>query len=251
MTVCPDRAMALHALADGELDALAAVALETHLRGCAGCRGEYERIEHVRAALADPALRPAAPAALRARIVAQTAAPSRAQAPRHGWGAFAGGGLAGALAASLALMLAVPQVAEPGLADELVASQIRSLQAGHLVDVVTSNRHVVKPWFNGRIDFSPPVADLAARGFPLVGGRLDVIGGRTVAVLVYRRRLHHINLFVRPAAGLASPIMRDMRHASYSLARWTAGGLEYWAVSDIEPGELEEFRRAFGVGTGE
>jgi anti-sigma factor RsiW len=250
MTACSEREMALHALVDGELDALDAVALEAHLRGCAGCRDELQRIEHVREALADPALRPAAPAGLKARIVAQTASrPTPRPAAR--WTAFGGGSLTGALAASLLLMLAVPRIAEPGIADEIIGGQIRSLQASHLVDVVTSNRHVVKPWFNGRIDFSPPVADLAPQGFPLVGGRLDVVGGRTVAVLVYGRRLHRINLFVRPAPALASPFASEMRRASYSLVRWRAGGLEYWAVSDIEPAELQQFRRTFENSTAE
>jgi anti-sigma factor (TIGR02949 family) len=245
MTGCPEREMALQALADGELDAMATVALEEHLRGCAGCRGELETLETLRSVLRDPALREAAPEQLRARVMAQIPRPAPA---RPGWVAWTGGALGGALAASLALMLAMPQAAVPGVADELVDSHIRSLQGAHLIDVQTSDRHVVKPWFNGRIDYAPPVPDLKDQGFPLVGGRLDVVAGRSVAVLVYKRRLHTINLFVRPA-GATAPASGE-RHGSYGLVHWAAGGLDYWAVSDLELGDLEQFRAAFAGATG-
>jgi anti-sigma factor RsiW len=149
------------------------------------------------------------------------------------------------IAASLALVLAMPQLTTTSMQDQLVASHVRSLLANHLVDVQTSDRHVVKPWFNGKIDFAPPVVDLADRGFPLVGGRLDYIDGKTVAAIVYRRRLHSVNLFIRPAQGLLPAVGFTSRHDGYSLVRWTQGGLEFWAVSDIEPEELNQFRTAF------
>ena len=133
--------------------------------------------------------------------------------------------------------------------DEVVGGQIRSLQSGHLIDVLTSDRHTVKPWFNGRIDYSPPVADLAAQGFPLVGGRLDVLGGRSVAALVYKRRLHTINLYIRPVPGLAVPVASAMELQSYALVRWTDRGLEYWAVSDIPVDELQRFSAVFRAQT--
>lgn len=169
-----------------------------------------------------------------------------ARSPR--FGSWLGGAMGGALVASALLLLGLPEVTTRGLQDELLASHVRSLQASHLTDIATSNRHVVKPWFNGRIDFAPPVVELATSGFPLAGGRLDYIDGRTVAVLIYHRRLHTINLFIRPAAGLVEPIEATMRRGSYCLARWTAGGLEYWAVSDIDPAELDTFRSAFRPG---
>jgi anti-sigma factor RsiW len=246
MTACPDQELALHAFADGELDAMATAVLETHLRGCAACREALAEIEAVRAALADPSLRLKAPEVLRARVEALSAPERRPVAPRgFDWRVFGGGGAVGALAATLALFLIVPQMAAPNLPDELVASHVRSLQAAHLVDVATSDRHVVKPWFNGRIDFAPQVPDLAEQGFPLVGGRLDVIDGRTVAALVYKRRLHSINLFVRPAHGVNLLGASATRRDSYSLAHWTAGGLDYWAVSDIDQADLDLFRRTF------
>lgn len=244
MTSCPDKEMALQALADGELDAMAAVALEEHLRGCAGCRAELDRIEGLRAVLRVSELREPAPEQLRARVMAQIPRP----APARPWVGWVGGAAGGALAASLALMLAMPQAAVPGVADELIDSHIRSLQGSHLIDVQTSDRHVVKPWFNGRVDFAPVVPELKDQGFPLVGGRLDVVSGRSVAVIVYKRRLHTINLFVRPAAAGAGS--GSERRGSYALVHWVAGGLEYWAVSDIEVSDLEQFRAAFAKATG-
>ena len=250
MTACPDKEMALHALADGEIDALAAVALEEHLRTCSGCRAALDEIEQLRALLADPGLRHAAPAGLRDRIIAATDTASViATRPTPAWGAWGGGGALGAIAASLLFLVAVPQINEPGLADQLVDSHIRSLQATHLTDVLTSNRHVVKPWFNGRINYSPPVVDLVAQGYPLIGGRLDVVDRQTVAVLVYGRLLHRINLFIRPAPALASPFAASERHDSYNLVRWTAGGLEYWAVSDVDAHDLDGFRTLFEQAT--
>jgi anti-sigma factor RsiW len=246
MTGCADREMALHALLDDELDALAAVALEDHLRACAACRHELDSLERLRALLSEPELRYSAPTQLREHIM-DTLPPQRAPAPTRApsWHAWSGGALAGALAASLALLVGVPQISEPGVADQVVDGHIRSLQSAHLIDVATSDRHVVKPWFNGRIDFAPQVVDLKLEGFPLVGGRLDVIDRRTVAVLVYRRRLHSINLFVRPAPAIVSPLGQSLRHDSYNLVRWTSGALEFWAVSDLAPDELDQFQQAF------
>jgi len=243
---CPDRALALQAMLDDELDPLASAALEDHLRGCAGCREGYARAKQLSILLRGSEMHGIAPAHLRARIEAlaggEAASPARRR-PRPSVMPWVGGGAIGALAASLALLLAVPMRPEPILADEVVSSQIRSLQSGHLVDVETSDRHTVKPWFNGRIDFSPPVVDLASQGFPLVGGRLDVLEGRTVATLVFKRRLHTINLFIRPKPASA----RDaaLARQGYAIEKWSVDGLEYWAVSDIPAHELSNFHRIF------
>jgi len=254
MTACQNREMALHALVDGELDSLGCVAIEKHLRGCAGCRAALEQIEATRALLAQTNLQYQAPESLRTAISAMLPAgalsqPAAPKASARSSAPWLGGGLVGALAASLALLLVLPQLTEGGLEQELVGAQVRSLQVNHLTDVVTSDRHVVKPWFNGRIDFSPPVVDLVQQGFPLVGGRLDYIAGHDVAAIVYRRRLHTINLFVRPAPTLASPAPATMRFQSYRLVRWTSGGLEFWAVSDIDETELGQFRDNFIAAT--
>ncbi len=249
MKACDDRLLLLHGLIDGELDAANSIALEAHLKGCEGCAEEMHRLEALRGLLADPALRHQAPGGLRARVAGaldDVPAPVRraAPAPRRAGPWFAGGAFA-AIAASLALLLAMPQLTTVPMQEQLVASHVRSLLANHLTDVQTSDRHVVKPWFNGRIDFAPPVVELAPQGFPLVGGRLDYVGGRVVPAIVYRRRLHTINLFVMPAGSLSSPAPISTRRDGYSLVRWTRGGLQYWAVSDLDPGELELFRQYF------
>jgi anti-sigma factor RsiW len=266
MTACQDKLLLLHGLVDGELDAANSLAIEAHLKACPGCSEELTRIETVRATLAGAQLGHRAPDGLRDRIGQQldAAVPSASPAARRpidvtpsparpsggaaaiGFnGRWASGGALVGIAASMALVFAMPQLTTTGMQDQLVASHVRSLLAHHLVDVETSNRHVVKPWFNGKIDFAPPVIDLVDRGYPLAGGRLDYIDGRVVAAIVYHRRLHSINLFVRPAGGLASPVGFTSRHDGYSIVRWTRGGLEFWAVSDIEPNELDQFRDIF------
>lgn len=236
---CPDHTM-LHAWFDDELDAANAATVEAHVAKCPRCSAMVERTSTLRETLADPALRFAPSAGLRARIDAALPWSVRAESPwpqRIGWGA------GGAIAASLALMLAAPgSVGTRAIGPQLVASHVRSLLADHLVDIPTSDRHVVKPWFNGKIDFSPPTPDLAADGFPLVGGRLDYIGGRVVPAIVYRRRLHTINLFVWPASGEASDTMSV---DGYTVLHWRQGDLEFWAVSDVAAGDLVEFRTAF------
>lgn len=248
MSACVDREMLLHALIDGELDAANSIAIETHLKACPGCAGELARIEAVREALSQSAMKHRSPAGLQERIAAQidgqsgrAAAPVSQQRSIRPW--LAGG--ISAIAASLLLIVAVPQLTATGMEDQVIASHVRSLLANHLTDIATSNQHVVRPWFNGKIDFAPPVIELADQGFPLAGGRLDYLDGRVVPALVYHRRLHSINLFIRPAGNFSSPVGITARHNGYTLIRWTRAGLEYWAVSDINPDELELFRRGF------
>lgn len=268
MSACPDKLLLLQAHVDGELDAANALALEAHLRTCTGCAEELERIGTVRTMLANTRLNHTAPAALRGRIeglidaACVPAPPPRrpspaAAAPRRGVMALVGGGVASfgqswgsglltGLAMSAALVFAMPQFTRVGTEDQLIASHIRSLSLdSHLTDIATSSRHVVKPWFNGKIDFAPRVPELAAQGFPLVGGRLDVVDGHEVAAIVYKRKLHTINLFVRPAPTLALPTRIAAKHDGYSVVQWNEAGLEYWAVSDIDLEDLQLFRRSF------
>jgi len=249
VTACEDRTLQLQALIDGELDAANSLAMEAHIAGCAGCAEELARLEAMRASLRAPGLAYAAPSDLRERIdwalAAETAParPDRARPRRNQpWlSALAGA----AVAASLTLLIAAPQLATVRLEDQLVSSHVRSLLADHLTDVATSNEHVVKPWFNGKIDFAPPVVELADQGFPLAGGRLDYVGGAVTPAIVYHRRLHTINLFVRRAGAFSSLTGVMSRRDGYSLVRWTQGGMEFWAVSDISPADLESFHRAF------
>jgi anti-sigma factor RsiW len=249
---CSDKRLLLHGLVDGELDAANTLELEAHLKACPGCAEELERIQALRRTLAAPGLRYTAPERLRARVAAALDAEVGGGRPARSRSALwriapvaAGAGMA-ALAACLALVLFIPPV-PPALQRELVSDHVRSLLAQHLTDVTTSDQHTVKPWFAGRVDYSPPVVDLKEQGFPLAGGRLDYVDGKVTAALVYRRRLHVINLFVRPAEGLDGAWSGE--RDGYNLLRWRQGGLDFWAVSDLNQTELEQFRRLFETRT--
>jgi anti-sigma factor RsiW len=241
---CPDKESILQAYLDDELDAANVLEIEAHLKGCEGCAGYVRTLRELKSHLGAESLRPPAPASLRDRVEAamegEVKAPRpRPRAPRWPLPGSAGAGAAAGAAACLMVL----QLAGTSLQDQLIADHVRSLQADHLMDVATSDRHTVKPRFNGRIDFAPTVPDLAEKGFPLAGGRLDFAQGRPVAALVYRRRAHIINVFVMPSRDLA--LHAPPRRTNYSTARWSAGGLDYWAVSDIEASDLQAFSRAF------
>jgi anti-sigma factor RsiW len=232
---------ALHALLDGELDAAHALAIETHAASCPACAAELRRLAAVREALRTGDARHPAPPALAQRIEAMIAP---ARAPRRVWPA---GLLGAALAASLMLVIGLPILDEARFENELVAGHVRSLLAAHLTDVASSDKHTVKPWFNGKVDFSPPAPDLAQQGFPLAGGRLDYLAGKVTPALVYRRRLHVINVFVRNGgAGLAGLFPRG---DGYNLAAWREGGLSFYAVSDVAAGDLAQFKADFQAAT--
>jgi anti-sigma factor RsiW len=246
MSACPDKELLLHALADGELDAGNTLALEAHVATCAGCAADLAAIREVKARLAATPAGYQAPASLLARldaaIEAETAPPPRRRLAPATW---VMSGAMGALAASLALVVLLPSGAS--LQSQLVDAQARSLEAQHLVDVQTSDRHTVKPWFNGKVDFAPPVVDLAPQGFPLVGGRLDRVDGRRVAALVFHHGAHVINLFAWPGD---APAAATLEHREgYSLVRWGRGGLTFWAVSDVDSGSLMAFQKAFADAT--
>jgi anti-sigma factor RsiW len=137
--------------------------------------------------------------------------------------------------------------AEKQLAQEIVSGHVRSLMGSHLMDVASTDQHTVKPWFNGRLDFSPPVKDLAAEGYPLTGGRLDYVGRRSVAALVFQRHKHVINLFVWPATEADSKPAAIKPTQGYNLIHWSKGGMAFWAVSDLNPKELMEFTQDFAT----
>jgi len=132
---------------------------------------------------------------------------------------------------------------EQQLAAQVLTSHVRSLEANHLMDVVSTDQHTVKPWFDGKLDFSPPVEDLANDGFPLVGGRLDYLEGRQVAALVYQRRKHFINLYVWPDAAAAASTETLAPRQGYNMIRWAGGGFRFWAISDVSAADLADFVR--------
>ena len=210
--------------------------------------------------MAAAALKESAPAHLRARIEAALPASSpRAPAPTAAPGFnsrrlsrrfFAGGfalgtALSGAIAATLVLGV-LRDDQEQRITGEVVSAHLRSLQPSHLTDVETSDQHTVKPWFNGKLDVAPPVINLTAQGFTLIGGRLDDISGETVAAIVYRRRNHVINLFVAEGLG-AKPVSPAAVQHGFNVRHWREGGLDFSAVSDINPDELAEFEQKFGA----
>ena len=238
---------------DGELDPASAMEVERHVGGCEDCRQRVEAGRAVRAAVRNFATRHAAPASLRAALASApdkadddgyrsaTVTPLRPR--RRGWW-LPGVSLAG-LAASLLLVFIQPS-AEDRLVDDVVAGHVRSLLVPeHLVDVPTSDQHTVKPWFNGRLDVAPPVVDLTAQGFTLLGGRLDYVDAKPVAAIVYRRRVHVINLFCAPAPGAARHGATMESLQGFNVRSWTENGLSLWAVSDINPDELAEFGEKF------
>ena len=228
-TECDRMLPLLHADLDGELDAGQSAALAAHVAGCAECRRLQSDFAGLRKQLRAELPYHRAPAQLRSALTPRTPA-VRWKLPT----AFA----AGALAASLAFLL-LPVPADTDTA--LLASHLRALQPGHLMDVASNDQHNVKPWFDGRLDYSPPVKELAAQGFELAGGRLDYLGSRPVAVLVYKRRLHVIDVYVWPAA--AAPNAQEGAHDGYNLLRWTQDGFVFWAVSDLNSDELVDFRK--------
>ena len=246
MSDCKTTRLLVHGLIDGELDAANALAAEAHIADCGDCGALHDEVLKLRARLAGADLHYPAPPGLAARIDRAIGSAERpaARRPRLAWPSWAAGGGLTALAASLLVLLMIPR--GPDLSAEIASSHVRSLQAAHLVDVPTSDRHVVKPWFAGRVDFSPPVVDTTSAGFVLVGGRLDYLDGRPVAAIVYRRRQHVINLFIWPGSGGAAPAA-DARDG-YNMLHWTSGGMTHWLASDLNAAELLQFQALIAAG---
>ncbi len=239
---------ALHAYLDGELDASRSAEFERHLEDCRECAKALETEESLRSILQRGGLCESAPNSLRKKIRAEldgaTPVPITQRIRVWRWVA---------LAASIVLVAAISWYAWPGsgsatrnpaappfTAAELIDAHIRSLQPGHLTDVASTDQHTVKPWFNGKLDFAPPVKDFAEEGFPLVGGRLDVLGGRNVAVLIYARRKHFVNVFVLPTKEPDTPIHPPGLRQGYQWLHWRHQGMEYCAVSDVAVADLHE-----------
>lgn len=246
---CEDARSLLDAYLDGELDLVRSVEIDDHLRGCAACKRRSENIKNMRAAIRDSATYYPAGEDLRSRIqaAARTSEPRSHErdfsVPRYGWGLI-GAAAALALVAIIGKGVLLPSPQADQTAREVVADHVRSLMVNHLTDVLSSNQHTVKPWFEGKLDFSPEVADLAVKNFTLVGGRLEYLNNHAVAALVYRRRQHVINLFVWPTPGMPDTRASVETRQGYNLAHWTKSGMAYWAVSSLDSTELDEFAQA-------
>ena len=259
---CSEWELMLHGFIDGELDAVHSLQLERHLATCSHCADQLERFRTLKQVVGQKGVRWRAPDHVRAQVLAAVSREAAAQArsaavaenpaqaaSRFNLMAFIRQWMfvpsLAALAASLLLFIA-PIHDVSSVEDEVVSGHVRSLLASHLTDVATSDQHTVKPWFNGKIDFSPPVIDLAPQGFPLVGGRIDYVGGRVVAALIYKRQAHIINVFVWPAAPAAAI---TASHDGYNIDNWSEDGLTFWAVSDVSAGDLARFRETFAERT--
>ncbi|WP_454763034.1 anti-sigma factor family protein [Cupriavidus campinensis] len=265
---CNDARNLLQACADGEVGAADSVRLERHLEDCEPCVESLRNLQALRAAARHGAQYHRAPADLRARIVAAlpgdaalpAAADDSAAAPApsmpEGWRRWftwppainAAMALVTAVAVGLGLQqFALRESPADATADAVVASHVRGLMSNRAIDVASSDQHTVKPWFNGRIDYAPEVRDLAAAGFPLQGGRLDYVDGHRVAVLVYRRDAHPIDVFVIPGdnAGRLETGGGELVRQGYPLQRWTAHGMHYWAVTDASAATLRAFVQAW------
>jgi len=247
---CDETEVMLHALIDGELDAGHARDVEAHVASCAGCGEKLAAFRTMHDVMSAAPLKETAPAHLRNRIEALMATPASRVVSirqfmkptrRSFFGGFAmGSALSAAVAASLVLTV-IRKDQEQTIAEEVVSAHIRSLQAGHLMDVETSDRHTVKPWFNGRVDVAPPVVDLTAESFTLLGGRLDYIDSEPVAAIVYQRRKHLINLFVARHLGSKRGRALSETIQGYNCRHWSQDGFDLWAVSDLVGDELDEF----------
>lgn len=246
----------IQAYLDQELDLPSMLAIDRHLAECEGCRVALEQLTVLQAGVREHAVRHAAPAALAERIRSQVAAAAprpRIAAPTPArpawlrqWLQLGAAVAASAMVTWTATTLYYASAQDTLVAEQLFASHARSVLSERLYDVASSDQHTVKPWLSSRLDFSPPVADLAGAGFPLSGGRLDYVNGRRVAVLVYRHRQHWIDLFVWPER---TGVLRPGEEAKngFNMLRWNDSGMAFWAVSDLNPAELKQFAEAYAA----
>jgi anti-sigma factor RsiW len=235
---------------DQELDLVRQLEIEQHLKECSSCSRAYAERRSLQVAIKAAPLYFEAPVRLEQdvrralRRAAGMSSGADAAAPGWNWGGWLAGAMS--MAAVAVVLIGVgPRLLgtspDDRLSQEVTSSHVRSLITNHLIDIVTSNQHVVKPWFNGRIDFSPSVRDFSDHGFPLAGGRLDYLAGRTVAVLVYHRAAHPINLFTWPSKPGEESKEKILSLQGYHLIRWSHGGMTYWVISDVNEMELKDF----------
>jgi anti-sigma factor RsiW len=246
----------MHAYLDQELDLPSVAAIDRHLASCPACKAAFAQLSALKSGLRKHAVRHSAPAALAERIragVAASAAGTRTETPaplrRAPWfqhwlqlgGAFAAASVMTWTAATLYYASAQDDL----IAEQVFSAHARSVLTDRLSDVASSDQHTVKPWLSSKLDFSPPVADLAGAGFPLVGGRVDYVNSRPVAALVYRHRQHWIDLFVWPDAKSSRASPEALAKNGFNVLRWTDAGMTFWAISDVNAAELKTFAEAY------
>ncbi len=243
---CTETQRLLHAYLDAELDMTDTLEVEQHIQKCPACLQTYNNYQALRTAIKTSSLYFQAPEKLRKSIGSSV---RKANTTVFISQVTSWRGLSIAAALILAMFLSLwafthvwpTSVASNPLPQEVLASHVRSLMANHLVDVPSSDQHTVKPWFNGKLDFSPSVVDLARQGFPLLGGRLDYLDNQPVAAVVYAHRKHIINLFIWPSTQNMGGERDTTTLQGYHLIHWTKSGMTYWAVSDLNLNELQQF----------
>jgi anti-sigma factor RsiW len=241
---CQETLNLVHAYHDGELDAANTLQVERHFADCPQCFAVLRNLGALRSLVRSEELRYAAPSSL-TRSIRSLAGEARRSERRLVWtkkprvwlSAFAGLGVA-VIALQLALLVR-PDQEEEHLVGELTSSHIRSLMVNHLTDVTSTDQHTVKPWFDGKLDFAPPIKELREAGFPLLGGRLEYLANRSVAAIVYGRQKHFINLYIWPSASSSIPGIAEQN--GYHLVHWISDGMTCWAVSDLNQQELKKF----------
>ena len=253
MMNCKDAQSLMHAYADKELELLKNFEMEEHLQSCPACERMLADALALRSALeaetpyhkANIALQNRIHAALQKEDQKETREKDKTtQKPRAlNWAWLnAGAALAFAIVLTWTIVpLLSNRSADDMIVQEIVSSHVRSLLASHLTDVASSDQHTVKPWFSGKLDFSPPVDNFVEQGFPLIGGRLDYLENKTVAALIYQHRKHYINLFVWPADVDAATTPKELSHQGYQIIHWTQSGMHFWAVSELNHDELKQF----------
>jgi anti-sigma factor RsiW len=238
----------IHAYVDGELDLARSLEVEQHMQECQVCASIYRNQTALRSAFKDTSLYHSAPAKLEKRIRSSLRSEAQSEVGRRSFG-WRWLPVATALILLLGFVIwqAVPGLHPSGdelLAQELVSNHVRSLQLeSHRTDVISSDQHTVKPWFDGKLDFAPPVKDFSSQGFPLIGGRLEYLNNRAVAALIYQRQKHFINLYIWPAEQSNATSEAATKRQGYNLLHWTNSGMNYWAISDLNGVELHEFAR--------
>ena len=241
---CGETKNLLNAYIDGELDSAGSLSIESHMQGCASCQADVERLRAVGSAIETAGLRFQAPPRLKRNVKAAI----RRESPTASRSFFAWRWASAFATAVVVIVLAWTAVTrwtrsseETQLINDIVSSHVRSMMADHITDVASTDSHTVKPWFGGKLDYSPPTKDLTEQGFRLIGGRLDYLDNRPVAALVYQRNQHFINLFVWPSNNAIAEA--QFTRQGYNLIHWTSAGMTYWLVSELNPTELNDLAR--------